>query len=491
MSKSNPSNPEIIIDLTPELEAPPNFIDLILGKKIANYKIIDYIGSGGMADVFKVYNLETTEVKAMKILSQSLIHKPNMIRRFLREAKIQYKLRHRNIIHVESYGRRKNIYYFVMDYIHNPSGFPNVLSKILEISPLNLEVAVEMITQICDALEYAHNLRLPQEKVGIYHRDIKPANILYEEATRRYILSDFGIAKAAYGSSISLSGKVFGSPEYMSPEQCAGKEDLDGRSDIYSVGIVLYESLTGRVPFTGEIPAAAIMEKHLKENITFPPEVNIPKPIKKVLLKALEKDPNKRYQTALSFSLSLKCALEKVPYEIRKKTLTPDEEYRGMFLINSAKFKINNLNYNEGLQDIEEALSILPTNHKSFHEGVKLKKEVIQLLDNNPLIPNLINRTRRAIRKKKFIIANSLLERLLPLINKESIYYNEIIRLRESIEAGRKLLTCNPLTKSFDYPLSLKEIFLTIFMIIIAGALSYGIITLLLEHFKIVLILLN
>jgi serine/threonine protein kinase len=412
------------------------------GKTVANYFILEPIGTGGMAEVYQVYNLDTKETKAMKILLPSLARQKNMVKRFLKEAKIQYKLRHPNIIKTESYGYEKDTLYFVMDYIHDPnSDAPNDLAKILERGSLPLDQALPVIEQVCDALEYSHNFKLPYGERGIIHRDIKPSNILFDPITKRYILTDFGIAKVAYGATISLGNYVFGSPEYMSPEQCSGAAEIDHRTDIYSLGIVLYEMLTGTVPFTGDIPPTAIMEKHIRESLAFPVTAKIPGKVKKVIHKALEKDPQKRYPSALSLALAFKAAAEKYCYSDLYTENSQEKQDRldkAMHGINEARVLYSEGHFHKSLERLDTGLALLPSSHPCYKDASKLKKKIMELLDMNPIIPILIKRTKGEIRRQRFESALTLTDRMLDIIHKESLFYPEIIRLKENIKTGQK-----------------------------------------------------
>lgn len=258
-------------------------------ERISKYKIIDILGKGGMGYVYKASQEPLNRIVALKILPQEYSLREEFHNRFLTEAKAISKLEHQNIVGIYDYGMDNGIEYIAMRYIEGMS----LADKIEKEKKLDCQVAVEYAKQICRALKYAH-------RRGIVHRDIKPQNILLDKENRLFV-TDFGIAKLFQQTNITRTGVVVGTPEYMSPEQAEGLA-LNNQTDIYSLGIVLYEMLCGNPPFTGENPLSIayqhvnVQPEPLNEKI---PE--IPKRLNLIVLKALKKDTNFRYKNVDSF----------------------------------------------------------------------------------------------------------------------------------------------------------------------------------------------
>jgi serine/threonine protein kinase len=257
------------------------------GKKLGGrYEIISRVGGGGMAVVYKARDLLLNRYVAIKVLSESLSNDSEFIRRFSREAQAAASLSHPNIVNVYDVGRDGYTHYIVMELVEGPT----LKQYIQERGPLPVEEAANIAIQICDGLAHAHENQ-------IVHRDIKPHNILLGP-NGRVKVTDFGIARAASSSTITQTGSVMGSVHYFSPEQARGGV-IGEKSDLYSLGIVMYEMLTGRIPFDGD-SAISIALKHLQETPedprTFNP--NIPDSMVAIISRALEKDPAMRFPSA-------------------------------------------------------------------------------------------------------------------------------------------------------------------------------------------------
>ncbi|HXQ35646.1 MAG TPA: serine/threonine-protein kinase, partial [Anaerolineales bacterium] len=219
------------------------------GQMLGPYRIIKQIGRGGMATVYKAYQPSMDRHVAIKILPGELAESKEFVGRFQQEARIIAKLEHLHILPVFDYGENDGITYLVMRYLE-----AGTLKDRLESGPISFSEIDQLLTQLCQALNYAH-------EHGIIHRDLKPANALVDEDGNLF-LTDFGIAKLLEGtSSFTHTDAVMGTPAYISPEQAQG-QTVDQRSDIYSLGIILYEMVTGRVPFTADTPLAVIF-KHV------------------------------------------------------------------------------------------------------------------------------------------------------------------------------------------------------------------------------------
>ncbi|MBE9912657.1 Stk1 family PASTA domain-containing Ser/Thr kinase [Paenibacillus donghaensis] len=250
------------------------------------YEIIERIGGGGMALVYKAHDLLLGRNVAVKVLRQQFVHDEEFIRRFRREAQSAASLSHPNVVSIYDVGQEGEIHYIVMEYVEGH----NLNEIIKERAPLQVDEAIRIASQICDALDHAHHNQ-------IIHRDIKPHNILIGR-NGRVKVTDFGIARAVTSTTITQTGSVVGSVHYFSPEHAKGVVTGE-KSDLYSLGIVLYQMLTARLPFLGESPISVAL-KHLQEEFEEPREVNplIPQSVENIILKSMRKNPQERYQSA-------------------------------------------------------------------------------------------------------------------------------------------------------------------------------------------------
>ena len=262
-------------------------MDLNIGKKLDNrYEITELIGVGGMADVYKAVDLMENKVVAVKILKPEFSNNEEFLRRFRNESKAIALLSHPNIVKIYDVGLKDEIQFIVMEYIDGIT----LKEFIDQQGVLKWEDALHFTTQILRALQHAHDK-------GIVHRDIKPQNImLFSDGTIKVM--DFGIARFSRVDGKTVSDKTIGSVHYISPEQ-AGGDLTDERSDIYSVGIMLYEMLTGVKPFDGDNPVAIALQ-HMEKDATPPRDVmpSIPEALEEIVLHAMEREPAKRYQSA-------------------------------------------------------------------------------------------------------------------------------------------------------------------------------------------------
>ncbi|MFC4544831.1 protein kinase [Paenactinomyces guangxiensis] len=251
------------------------------------YQIIQHVGGGGMASVYKAKDLILNRFVAVKVMNEQSNHDPDFIRRFIREAQATAKLSHPHVVNVHDVGYEGQTYYMVMEYMEGPT----LKQWIARRGSLSFEEIISIAVQICEGLTHAH-------EQGIIHRDIKPHNIM-STSDGRFKVTDFGISRSIRTSStITKAGTVMGSVHYFSPEQARGLE-IGFTSDLYSLGVVLYEMATGRVPFDGDEPVAIAL-KHVQEPLPdlrkFNPQ--LPEGMVRVIQKAMAKDPNHRYQSA-------------------------------------------------------------------------------------------------------------------------------------------------------------------------------------------------
>jgi serine/threonine protein kinase len=269
----------------------------LTGKQFGHYEIVAPLGEGGMAAVYRAYQPSMDRHVAIKVLPRNMASSEEFIARFRREAKLLAQLQHAHILPVFDYGEEGGYPYIVMPFV--PSG---TLADTLVKKRLTLSQVRRIVTQIGDALSYAHAR-------GMIHRDIKPSNILIDERGN-CLLTDFGLARMVEASTkLTFSGAVMGTPAYMSPEQGAGS-DIDHRSDIYSLAIILYEMVTGRVPYTAETPVAIVF-KHIQDPLPSARNLNpeLPDAVEEVLQKALAKSPDNRFQSAEDFVLAIQAAI--------------------------------------------------------------------------------------------------------------------------------------------------------------------------------------
>jgi serine/threonine protein kinase/Flp pilus assembly protein TadD len=272
-------------NVTETLQAPIH--ELTTGSTFANrYQIIEELGKGGMGKVYKVFDQEVQAKMALKLIKPEVAADKDTIDRFRNELKIARDISHKNICRMYDLGREAGNYFITMEYVSGE----DLRSFIRRARQLVVGTAVFIAKQVCEGLAEAH-------RVGVVHRDLKPGNIMIDKEGNAKIM-DFGIARSISVKGITGAGVMIGTPEYMSPEQVEGKE-VDKRSDIYSLGIILYEMLTGQVPFEGDTPFT-IGVKQKSEIPKDPKSLNaqIPQDLSRLILKCLEKEKERRYQNA-------------------------------------------------------------------------------------------------------------------------------------------------------------------------------------------------
>jgi serine/threonine-protein kinase len=268
-------------------------INLQIGSTVGDYQIIGMLGAGGMGKVYKVRNVISDRIEAMKVLLPDLAGDTELADRFMREIKVQASLEHPHIAALHTALRIDNQLLMLMEFVEGVT-----LEHKLKDGPLPLADGVEYISQVLSALDYAHQR-------GVVHRDIKPANMMLTPAGVIKLM-DFGIAKAATDRRLTMTGTTMGSLYYMSPEQIQGAADLDARADLYSVGVSLYELVTGKRPFDGD-SQFAIMSAHLEKTPVPPISLDpaMPQPLNDAILMSVAKDRSQRFQTAAAFRAAL------------------------------------------------------------------------------------------------------------------------------------------------------------------------------------------
>ena len=252
----------------------------------SRFEIIEELGKGGMGRVYRVEDNKLKQEVALKLVKPEIAKDQKTIERFRNELKTARMISHKNVCRMFDLGESEGTHFITMEFIPGE----DLKNFIKRAAPLSIARAISVAKQVCDGLSEAHRL-------GVVHRDLKSSNIMIDKEGDARIM-DFGIARSRETKGITGAGMIIGTPEYMSLEQIEGKE-VDQRSDIYSLGVILYEMVTGRVPFEGDTPFT-IGVKHKSETPKDPKELNtqIPLNLNHVILKCLEKDKKKRYQSA-------------------------------------------------------------------------------------------------------------------------------------------------------------------------------------------------
>ena len=276
----------------------------LIGQTLGKYEIIEEIGRGGMATVYRGYQASLNRHVAVKVLAGQLAKDETFRQRFVREAKAIAQLSHPNVVPIYDFGEEPSLeaIYIVTEFVEGGS-LKDRLGQ-----PLDVSTAVRIAADIANALDYAHSQ-------GVIHRDVKPGNILLAKDGRA-LLSDFGIARMVQETRFTQTGLSVGTPTYMSPEQAKGQE-VSSQSDIYSLGIVLYEMLTGRVPFEADTPVA-VLHQQVYEPPLRPRQLSsrIPKKVERAILKALAKDNQKRFCSAREMADALQASITPAPLPI-------------------------------------------------------------------------------------------------------------------------------------------------------------------------------
>ncbi len=285
-------------------------MDDLTGHTLGPYRVLDRIGAGGMATVYRAYHAAMDRYVAIKVLPRHLARDPDFHARFMREARTIARLEHRHILTVHDVAEEDDVPFLVMRYTTSGD-----LSALIAGGSLTITRAVQLISQVASALAYAH-------RQGVIHRDVKPANVLIGPDSDA-LLTDFGIAKI-YEDTLQLTGEgvMVGTPAYMAPEQLQA-QPVDARTDVYALGVVLYQSLTGELPFVAETPLAVAL-MHIHSAMRPPRQVNpnIPEALERVVLRAMAKGPHDRYQTTDEMAEALRDALT----DLSKQTAKLDQK---------------------------------------------------------------------------------------------------------------------------------------------------------------------
>jgi len=352
------------------------------------YEVVEELGEGGMGIVYKALDKELREPVALKLLKPEIAADEKTIERFRNELKIARKITHKNVCRMHDLNREEETYYITMEYVSGE----DLKSLINRIGQFTVGKAVFIAKQICEGLVEAHRL-------GVVHRDLKPQNIMIDKEGNAHIM-DFGIARSLRAKGITGTGVMIGTPEYMSPEQTEGKE-VDGRSDIYSLGVILYEMVTGKTPFEGKTPLSIAM-KHKSEEPPDPKKINP--------LKCLEKKKEKRYQRVEELISELNKIGKSVPTteriipkgKIRTKTISK-ANWKNLILYSSASLLLillilASVYFFKGSRGKIESIAVLPLKNLSgvpeqeyFADGIT--EELISSLTQIKALKRVISRT--------------------------------------------------------------------------------------------------
>ncbi len=273
----------------------------LVGSTLGKYRLVAKLGRGGMAQVYKAYQPGMNRYVAIKVIHSAMADDPKFIGRFEREALAVGQLRHPNIVQAFDFDCEGDTYYMALEFIDGPTLKEEMEARCALNRPFSLKEVARIFIALCSAIDYAHAR-------GMVHRDLKPANVMINEQGQ-IVLTDFGITRIAGATQYTQTGALSGTPTYMSPEQGQGQHG-DARSDIYSLGIMLYEMVTGVVPYDADTPLAVIL-KHVNAPLPLPCKIapQTPAAVEQVILKALSKKPADRYQRAGDMAAALRQAV--------------------------------------------------------------------------------------------------------------------------------------------------------------------------------------
>jgi eukaryotic-like serine/threonine-protein kinase len=414
------------------------------------FEVIEELGKGGMGKVYRVFDKKVEEEVALKLIKPEIAADREVIDRFRSELRISRKISHRNVSRMFDLGDEEGTYYITMEYVSGE----DLKSFIHRARQLNAGTAISIAKQVAEGLEEAHRL-------GIVHRDLKPSNIMIDKNGNAKIM-DFGIARSLAGQGITDAGMIIGTPEYMSPEQVEG-QDVDQRSDIYSLGVVLYEMVTGRRPFEGDTPLS-IAHKQKYEAPEDPRKLNaqIPESLSRVILRCLEKDEEKRYQNAEDLRSDLTRLEEEIPTSERavpaRKPVKPREIAAGAGKINWAKISLYAgavivlalivyaaFHFFAGRQEVIDSIAVLP------FENVNADPNADYLYDG--ITEMIINKLTQVSSFKTVICRNSVFTYKGKAVDPKKVGQDlgvKAVLLTKLVRAGDRLTISPTLVRTRD-----------------------------------------
>lgn len=322
------------------------------GQSIGKYRVLEALGRGGMAQVFRAYHPQLDRYVAIKVLRSDLVEQEEFLGRFRREAHAVSGLRHPNIVQVFDFDVQDEQYYMIMELLEGNTLRAKLNDYRARGERMPLAEVIRILVDVLNGLGYAHS-------EGVIHRDIKPANIMLGKRDQA-VLTDFGIAQIVGSTQYTVSGALMGTLNYMAPEQ-GFKGHCDSRSDIYSLGIVLYEMLTGYTPFDADTPLAILM-KHLNDPLPLPSKMDpsLPAVLEPIVLKALAKEPSDRYQSAAEMSAALQRAADSgMPTTVRVALPPPDSAGTAVFS-GASREKLVDKGFAEADTDFDIATTLPP-----------------------------------------------------------------------------------------------------------------------------------
>jgi len=361
-------------------------------KKIGKYEIFSELGKGAMGMVYRARDMRLGRLVALKTMLEGVDKDEDLVKRFNIEAQAAAQLNHENIITVYDLGEEGDIYYIAMEYLEGED-----LKAVLLKKKLSLPEKLNIILQICSGLEYAH-------KMGVVHRDVKPANVMIL-GTGKIKLMDFGIAHMA-SSDMTRTGMIIGTPDYMSPEQVMGRK-IDNRSDIFSTGVIFYEMMTGKKPFTSD-SVTSILYKIAHEPLPSFEEigVEIPIEIETIINKAVEKEPEKRYQAMNEMIKDLKAVIDL--YGEQKMATMPSLHNEIKKLIEEGKALMKARKFQNAAEVYNKALSLDPDNSMLKRLLEKVEAELIKMKMSD--VDGILKESERLIAERKFAEAIKVAE---------------------------------------------------------------------------------
>lgn len=361
-------------------------------KKIGKYEIFSELGKGAMGMVYRARDVRLGRLVALKTMLEGVDKDEELVKRFNIEAQAAAQLNHENIITIYDLGEEENVYYIAMEFLEGED-----LKTVLHRKKLSLPEKLNIILQICSGLEYAH-------KMGVVHRDVKPANVMVL-GTGKIKLMDFGIAHMA-SSEMTRTGMIIGTPDYMSPEQVMGKK-IDNRSDIFSTGVIFYEMMSGKKPFTSD-SVTSILYKIAHEPIPSFEDMGIEVPIEieTVINKAVEKEPEKRYQTMNEMIKDLKSVIDL--FGEQKMATMPSLHNEIKKLIEEGKSLMKARKFQNAADIYNKALSLDPDNSVLKRLLEKVEAELIKTKMSD--IEGILKESERLATEKRFTEALKVAE---------------------------------------------------------------------------------